>query len=296
MKRMSIPLHDAAIAYDTCVQGIVNPTERSIYTVNRPGIITAGSAFDMVSGSATWASLPRVPRGNPGTAITGTLTKKHLMDLYTDHMVAAGGAPRQIYDDILTAAKDICPSCGGLGQASTLDHFLPKANFPAYAVTPRNLVPSCKDCNTGKNASFGAAVHQQTLHPYLDQDHFFSERWIVASVQRSNPVLITFECRPPIHWNWTDQNRALSHFISYRIPSRFSVQAGGEVTKVIELRTKSLRRLPPEDFQEFLQDNADTTDFVLNGWSRTMYLALANTDWFIRTDFRVPNWHLLPPP
>ena len=293
---MILPLHDAAAAYDTCVQGIANPITRSIYTANRSGIIAANSTFDVASGTATWALLPRVPRGNPGVFVSGTITKQHLMDLYTDHMVGAVGAPRQIYDDILTAAKEICPSCGGLGQASTLDHFLPKANFPAHAVHPSNLVPCCRDCNTGKNATFGATVHDQTLHPYLDGDHFFSQRWITASVHRLNPIVITFECQPPPHWRPLDQNRARSHFTGYKIPSRFSVQSGAEVAKVAELRAKSLHRLPIEDFREYLQDNADTTDFVLNGWSRTMYASLANTDWFIRTDFRDPSWHLKPLP
>lgn len=296
MKRMNLPIHDATLAYDTCVQGIADPTTRFIYTANRAGIIAAGNNFDIVSGTATWASLSRVPRGNPGALISGTITKQHLMDLYTNHMVGTVGAPRQIYDDILTAAKEICPSCGGLGQASTLDHFLPKANFPAYAVNPRNLVPCCRDCNTGKNASFGSAVHDQALHPYLDGNHFFLERWITASVQRLNPILITFECQPPTHWSATDQSRARSHFRSYKIPSRFSIQSGAEVTKVAELRAKSLYRLAPEYFREYLQDNANANDFVLNGWSRTMYQALADTDWFIRTDFRDPDWHLKPLP
>ncbi|TPJ42888.1 HNH endonuclease signature motif containing protein [Mesorhizobium sp. B2-7-1] len=60
----------------------------------------------------------------------------------------------------------MCPFCGGLGHTWTLDHYLPKANFPAYSVNPSNLVPCCRDCNSGKNASFGAELHEQTLHPY----------------------------------------------------------------------------------------------------------------------------------
>ena len=43
-----------------------------------------------------------------------------------------------------------CPICG-IGQASTLDHYLAKTIYPTYAVTPYNLVPVCKDCNFAKS-------------------------------------------------------------------------------------------------------------------------------------------------
>jgi hypothetical protein len=53
-----------------------------------------------------------------------------------------------------------------------------------------------------------------------------------------------------------------------------------------------LRRLNEDSFRDYLLDNANSTDFVLNGWSRTMYAALAASDWFLQTDFQDPNWHL----
>lgn len=42
-----------------------------------------------------------------------------------------------------------CPFCG-IGETSTLDHYLPKEQYPEYSVFPSNLVPSCAVCNTLK--------------------------------------------------------------------------------------------------------------------------------------------------
>jgi hypothetical protein len=42
------------------------------------------------------------------------------------------------------------PFCG-VGHGSALDHNLPKTKFPQLLVVPLNLVPSCKNCNTGNN-------------------------------------------------------------------------------------------------------------------------------------------------
>lgn len=293
MRKMTAPLHDAIVTFDTCVSAIGNLPLRAAYQVCRPDILQANASFDLATQNANWASLPRVPRGNPNVLVAGTLTKGQLVSLYTAHMVGTTGASRDIYDAIFSAAGGLCPFCGGLGQVRTLDHYLPKANFPAFSVHPKNLIPCCRDCNDGKNSSFGIGADEQALHPYLDQDHFFDERWLVARAERSNPVLIRFECIPPNHWSDLDKARVNSHFENYKIALRFSVQAGAEVSKVVQLRANSLRRLTPEDFRSYLNDNAISPDFDLNGWSRTMYASLAASDWFVQTDFHNPDWHLV---
>jgi 5-methylcytosine-specific restriction endonuclease McrA len=292
VRKMDVPAYDALSTYDTCVGAIDDLATRAPYTTNRVSIQQANSSFDTASLTAAWAGLPRAAFGNPDALIAGALSKKQLMSLYTNYMVGTTGPSREIYDKLLTAAGGLCPFCGGLGHTRTLDHYLPKAYFPAYSVHPSNLVPCCRDCNSGKNASFAIHAHEQTLHPYLDRPCFFEERWIIAVVHRENPILLRFECVPPPQWPAADKARVRSHFTAYKLAYRFSVQAGGEVSKVVQLRTSSLKNLTPESFEAFLLDNANSLDFVLNGWSRTMYTALAASDWFVNTDFNIVNWHL----
>ena len=280
MRKLATPPNDPVDVYDTCVSAVTNITLRQIYQTNRPFIQDSVTSFSDATVTASWASLPRVPRGNSNVIIAGSLTKKHLTDLYDEYMVGTSGASRKIYDDILVAAGGLCPFCGGIGHVFTLDHYLPKSNFPLYSVMPENLVPCCRDCNTGKNASFGAANHQQTLHPYLDSEKYFTERWVQAEVCRTNPILVEFECAPPSGWSHTDKGRVQQHFVDYHFASRFGIQAGAELARLADLRTGSLRGLSPDAFRAFLLDNADSKDFDLNGWSRTMYSALAAAEWF----------------
>ena len=292
MRKLQVPQHDPLAAFDACVNAIGELPLRANYNANRASIEQANADFDAATQDANWAGLPRVARGNAGALVAGDLSKKQMMDLYSVYMVGTTGPSRDIYDELLTAAGGLCPFCGDLGHVGTLDHYLPKANFPAFSVNPRNLVPCCRDCNSGKNASFGLGMHEQTLHPYLDHGQFFEQRWITATVHRSDPVLIQFECTPPPHWETRDKQRVERHFDAYKLGYRFSVQAGGEISKVVQLRAKALRALTRESYQEFLIENANCPDFVLNGWSRTMYQALGSTDWFVQADFDAPNWHL----
>ena len=280
MRKLDAPSNSPIDVYDICCAAVSGTALQRTYETNRPIILGAIALFSAATATASWANLPRVPRGSPNLVIAGSLTKKNLIDLYDAYMVGASGASRKVYDDILVAAGGQCPFCGGLGQVCTLDHYLPKANFPLYSVLPLNLVPCCRDCNTGKNASFSTVDHQQTLHPYLDNDKYFLERWVSAEVQRTNPVVMTFKCTPSPEWSSDDKSRVNQHFTNYRFARRYSIQAGAELSRLLDLRSNSLRTLSPEAFKAYLLENANSKDFDLNGWSRTMYSALAETDWF----------------
>ena len=49
-----------------------------------------------------------------------------------------------------------------------VDHLLPKADYPAFVVYSRNLVPACK-CNGKKSTKLlGAGAGERILHPYFD--------------------------------------------------------------------------------------------------------------------------------
>lgn len=74
-----------------------------------------------------------------------------------------------------------CPYCnqayaftvvrkGGKAFRPTLDHFLPKKQFPHLAISLNNLVPSCYACNSNlkHDVDFYAVEH---LHPLYDDEH-----------------------------------------------------------------------------------------------------------------------------
>lgn len=62
-----------------------------------------------------------------------------------------------------------CPMCGS-PTTGTLDHYLPRDEYPEFSVLPCNLVPACGLCNSGaKGGTFrGGASPQRFLHPYFD--------------------------------------------------------------------------------------------------------------------------------
>lgn len=60
-----------------------------------------------------------------------------------------------------------CPMCGGLG-ARTIDHYLPQASYPEFAVFSHNLVSCCHECNSKRGDYNSHLVNPRLLHPYYD--------------------------------------------------------------------------------------------------------------------------------
>lgn len=78
-----------------------------------------------------------------------------------------------IQGDMLAAMRDhqlsLCPACGEAGTPNTLDHYLPKGQYPHFCVTPHNLFPMCDACQTNKKEKTGDAADPRFfLHPYFD--------------------------------------------------------------------------------------------------------------------------------
>lgn len=60
-----------------------------------------------------------------------------------------------------------CPSCGNPLIPDTLDHFLPKEDWPEYAIFANNLVPQCRSCAPIKGRRYYCTTHLRAmfLHP-----------------------------------------------------------------------------------------------------------------------------------
>jgi hypothetical protein len=117
----------------------------------------------------------------------------NLLDGYTGYVAANGNAfnvpkvalPDKISKNLIkqyaTPTKELphieklredklrsCPMCGSPHLFVTLDHILPKAEYPEYAIFGPNLVQACH-CNSKRGTALrGTKVGERILHPYFD--------------------------------------------------------------------------------------------------------------------------------
>jgi len=218
---------------------------------------------------------------NANPIVINNLTKSELVNIYEQYFVNKSKPARKIYDALLNAAKEKCPFCGGIGTPSNLDHFLPKTHFPQFSVMPRNLVPACRDCNMdGKGHSYATNANDQIIQPYLDNSRFFNDQWIFADYQSINlidPGVFKYYISAPSHWTVDDKKRVESHFNSFNLAKRYSVQAAEQLGMVLQ-QINNLTALGLDSLaikSSLLQPGVVTSPFP-NHWKKGMYQALLN--------------------
>jgi len=204
------------------------------------------------------------------------ISKKNLTNLYGYMRDRKDkDARKQIYN-VIKSSADMCPYCGECNTVTTLDHYLPKADFPQYSVFTSNLLPSCAICNTGKLNAVATNYVNQPIHPYFDKSIFFNDIWVEGSVNDYTSLGLNIYTNPPSLWSSDDKLRASNHFKDYRIEAEYKLRINGEASQLLYLLKTSLRKLTGEDLQEYLIDCSNTPGLFENHWRKVFYRALAN--------------------
>ena len=219
--------------------------------------------------------------------VLGNLVTVNEMKLvYTDGCVPNKSGGRDLYDKLMNeVVNETCPYCEA-NIATQLDHYLSKARYPLLCVVPANLVPSCRDCNTGKLASYPKTAEEESLHPYFDD--ISGEIWLKAEVENSNPPRIIFYVAPPTIWSSILGSRVKQHFIDFKLGKLYRSNAATELTSINEelvnahKRGKDLRvhQLLIRRFKSNVKANK-------NSWRTALYKAIANDSWYCSEGFKL---------
>lgn len=208
----------------------------------------------------------------------GDVSKKELSSLYTGTFVPKKGPTRSFYEALRRAPGNLCPLCRQR-TVSTLDHYLPKARHPAFALTPLNLVPSCKDCNTDSRQKQAGSAHEQTLHPYFDGAD--SEVWLTAQVVVGSPPTVKFSTAPVPGWSAQKNAMVATHLRTYNLDALYADNAAGELVNVyIDVDQDGVIDDPKQIAQHLAKQARKRRKAFRNSWQGALYQALADSPWF----------------
>lgn len=214
----------------------------------------------------------------PEISFDNIISSKEMNDVYTLRMVPKKAPGRLLYDKLLNAPPHgICPLCGQR-IATTLDHHLPKAEYPALSVVPINLVPACKDCNTIKLNDIPSSSIEETLHPYFDNVE--EDKWLFASIIRDSFDII-FEVNPPEKWSPLLSKRVKNHFEVFELGVLYSKHAAVELINIRYLLHNTFKVAGSEQVKLLLESFALSRENAhKNSWQSAFYRALAEDKWF----------------
>jgi hypothetical protein len=195
------PNIDAGEAFQTCISRLKDRDLHRRFVSVRPEIEAASSEYETKAGVG---DLCLIATAN---SVGGVVTREEMTKLYDVRMCGKNGPGRAIYDQIrLLPPGDRCPFCDQR-NVSTLDHILPKSQYPALAVAPQNLVGACLECNKVKLARIPTTPEDTMLHPYFDD--ISKTQWLKARIVQQPPCALVFYVDRPHNWdavtNWWPQ-------------------------------------------------------------------------------------------
>ena len=76
--------------------------------------------------------------------------KANLLKLYSSKRKPLINLKVKLTTNEFNRRINTCPNCT-IEKVASLDHYIPKEEFPEFSVNPLNLIPSCTTCNSKKN-------------------------------------------------------------------------------------------------------------------------------------------------
>lgn len=279
MMRLDEPQYTFEQTIDECILGVTgNDSLHRNLIASKEDLKEAGRQYASTANTGELYTIqPLNANGDP--LVINALRKSDLVKVYEQYFRAGGKPARKIYDAILNAAKDKCPFCGGIGTPRNLDHFLPKVSYPQFSIFPKNLVPSCRDCNMdGKAQNFAKNAEDQIIQPYSDNQRFFINQWIFATYSAGNddePGEFEYYTSPPEDWPEVDKQRAQKHFKDFDLAKRYATKAAEQLGTILrQIKSMTQANIDLNVIQSaLLQPGVDTAQFS-NHWQKAMYQAL----------------------
>lgn len=297
MNKLPAPPYSFSDVLNKCADGMEQVNMKVHFLSSKQHLIPMENQYHQLGTSGNLFMFPKIEDLKRDTFVVPGLKKSKLEALYTSNLRNLKKPARIIYDRLLASAKERCPFCGDIGDPKNIDHFLPIAHFPQLSVLPLNLVPSCRDCNMGeKGDEYAKTAGDQYLHPYLDDDKFYTQQWVFASyvihdiADPITPGSIIYTAAPPDTWLLVDAQRAIKHFSDFDLARRYGKEAGKHLTDIVSQRNhfydKNRNLMSADELEEEFIDTIlepIITGYLFeNHWKKIMYKCLSQSRDFLQ--------------
>lgn len=266
--------------FELCISRVQDDELKARLESVKREVVQASEVFNELASTTRLHTFERI------SVIGGVVDATEMEAVYSQRMVPKKAPGRVVYDKLISQAPlGKCPLCAQR-DVSTLDHHLPKSNYPILSITPLNLVPSCKDCNKAKLASTPKCANEEPLHPYFDD--IDSDRWLFASVQTTTPASLIFYVEAPDSWDKVTSARVKLHFEKLGLADLYAAQGADELLNIRYQLQKLYTLGGLAAVRDDLADRAESARAVrINGWRVSAYEAFSECDWFCDGGFGV---------
>lgn len=226
--------------FDACLSSVRSTDKKADLAASRQYLRACDKIFQL---HAHLSLLELMTEATPHRGCAAS--KADLIDLYEQKFVK-NAAGRAFYKRLRgQAPHDTCLLCHH-NPVKTLDHYLPKDVFPSLSIAPKNLIPSCRDCNMDKGVERPTSAETLTLHPEYDRS-MYSRDWLEATL---DPVDLCIRFDASRHLTPKHRNRVRHHLKTHDIHTTYATHAGRETVMIAaQIQNHFANPAPPQIIQ-----------------------------------------------
>ena len=169
-----------------------------------------------------------------------------------------------------------CQNCT-INSVNTLDHIIPKEEFSEFSVHPKNLFPSCSECNGKKNMFWKNGSQLFFLNPYTNT---------LPNLQYLFPTVIYSDGLPEVDFSLANPNGVDAvlysiidtHYTRLNLLNRFKLNSNEVITNTEHQILANKNILPRQQIIDVIkeQNNRNRITLGFNHWKSLLAIELTN--------------------
>lgn len=209
-------------------------------------------------------------------------SKKDLQKLYSYQNKVI----QKLKIDITTSDTDriinTCQNCT-ISEVNSLDHILPQEEYSEYVVNPKNLFPSCTQCNSYKSKNWKNQQNESLfLNLYLDI--LPKEQYLFVDIEIENGILsVNFRLENQNNIDSKLYNLIVEHYTRLNLLNRFRENIDNVVIPLKNSIDTYKHKLPIDEIVQVIIETSEKNkkSFGYNYWKSILEISLVSNQNFI---------------
>lgn len=208
--------------------------------------------------------------------------KKALQNCYKVKTKALETLIKNIKENQPNQIRSVCQFCC-INTDSTIDHYMPKEEFPEFSVAHLNLIPCCPDCNSKKSISWLSASKKRVILN-LYNDLIPCTQFLFVDVMFKNDIPIGKYYLSNKNNIDNDLYRLIqSHYEKLELVNRYNDKFNTNYTQILNSLNNPIFKGNPKLVTSLLVSEYQNgiSDFGINNYKLVLKEELARNNHFI---------------
>lgn len=205
--------------------------------------------------------------------------KEALLDMYSFQMKPFQELLVELTTDENNRVSKLCPNCT-INNVQSLDHCIPKTEFPEFSDNPRNLMQCCMTCNGKKSKIWRTDTARIFLNLFIDELPNDQYLFVNTELIEETPVF-SFRLEQPKEMEDLLYAKIKGHYDGLDLLNRFAENSADVVDELAFIIKSSVEIAIPKDcIKETIYRTALKLQekFGKNYWKAILYIECVSNE------------------